>query len=100
MLHDSRVNCDFHRCENVGEVRADREENPQVNCSAEFGEAEKLSGEGFYGDCVPVRNENLMRKKIFIRGGLVRMAYADKKCNSAIKRNFRLGGIIRFGGAK
>ena len=94
------MNCDFHRCENVGEVRADREENPQVNCSAEFGEAEKLSGEGFYGDCVPVRNENLMRKKIFIRGGFVRMAYADKKRNPAAKRNFRLMEIVRLGEAK
>ena len=45
------MNCDFRRCENVVEVRADREENLQVNCSAEFGEAGKLSGERFYGDC-------------------------------------------------
>ena len=41
------MNCDFRRCENVSEVRADREENPQVDRGAGFGEAENYQDRDF-----------------------------------------------------
>ena len=49
LLQDSQVNCDFRRCENVGEVCADREENPKVDRGAGFGGRGKIIRCGIFG---------------------------------------------------